>query len=229
MENASEGRVPGVRRTDHQLVFYQGLAIRPLPTSHDLNQMDLVTRPWTCDVGGLSQAAVTDRLRIGSTWSRLEITSSHIRRWLRQDGQVTDKTTSPTGESTSVLGPAWLDEEHEAYGIDLPPLAERFDRFDEATCEGRRIACSNGETSPTLGRRLVASYQLKDALFPAPNGDPFDPTIHHRDRREAPRASHPVEADGPVMRRHYNYHRMGSGGFSSQVGSCWRQAVFLRF
>lgn len=30
------------------------------------------------------------------------------------------------------FGAGWFEDEHEAYGIDLPPLKERFDRFDEA-------------------------------------------------------------------------------------------------
>lgn len=30
------------------------------------------------------------------------------------------------------LGAAWNDEEHEAYGIDFPPVAERMDRLEEA-------------------------------------------------------------------------------------------------
>ncbi len=30
------------------------------------------------------------------------------------------------------LGAGWHEEEHAAYGIELPPLKERFDRFDEA-------------------------------------------------------------------------------------------------
>ncbi len=30
------------------------------------------------------------------------------------------------------VGTGWMEEEHDAFGLDLPPLGERFDRFEEA-------------------------------------------------------------------------------------------------
>jgi F420-dependent oxidoreductase-like protein len=55
------------------------------------------------------------------------------------------------------LGAGWNEEESEAYGIDLPPLKERFDRFDEAL-----------EVITSLLTNTVSSfdgvhYQLRDA------------------------------------------------------------------
>jgi F420-dependent oxidoreductase-like protein len=55
------------------------------------------------------------------------------------------------------LGAGWNEEESEAYGIDLPPLKERFDRFDEAL-----------EVITSLLTNPVSSfdgvhYQLRDA------------------------------------------------------------------
>src|SRR5947208_10321677 len=55
------------------------------------------------------------------------------------------------------IGAGWNEEECSAYGIDLPPLRERFDRFDEA-CEVIVSLLSN-ETTDFAGRhyRLTAA------------------------------------------------------------------------
>ena len=55
------------------------------------------------------------------------------------------------------IGAGWNEEECAAYGIDLPPLRERFDRFDEA-CEVIVSLLSN-ETTDFAGRhyRLTAA------------------------------------------------------------------------
>jgi alkanesulfonate monooxygenase SsuD/methylene tetrahydromethanopterin reductase-like flavin-dependent oxidoreductase (luciferase family) len=55
------------------------------------------------------------------------------------------------------IGAGWNEEECSAYGIDLPPLKERFDRFDEA-CEILVSLLSN-ETTDFAGRhyRLTAA------------------------------------------------------------------------
>jgi len=55
------------------------------------------------------------------------------------------------------IGAGWNEEECSAYGIDLPPLKERFDRFDEA-CEVIISLLSN-ETTDFAGRhyRLTAA------------------------------------------------------------------------
>jgi len=55
------------------------------------------------------------------------------------------------------IGAGWNEEECSAYGIDLPPLKERFDRFDEA-CEVI-ISLLSEETTDFAGRhyRLTAA------------------------------------------------------------------------
>jgi F420-dependent oxidoreductase-like protein len=55
------------------------------------------------------------------------------------------------------LGAGWNDEECDAYGIDLPPLGERFDRFDEGV---EAIVRLLSETTVTLEGEHV---QLRDA------------------------------------------------------------------
>ncbi len=68
------------------------------------------------------------------------------------------------------LGAGWNQEECDAYGIDLPPLKERFDRFDEAL-----------EVITSLLANTVSSfdgrhYQLRDARCePKPVQQPHPP------------------------------------------------------
>jgi F420-dependent oxidoreductase-like protein len=68
------------------------------------------------------------------------------------------------------LGAGWNQEESDAYGIDLPPLKERFDRFDEAL-----------EVITLLLTQTVSSfdgrhYQLRDARCePKPVQQPHPP------------------------------------------------------
>jgi F420-dependent oxidoreductase-like protein len=55
------------------------------------------------------------------------------------------------------IGAGWNQEECDAYGIDLPPLKERFDRFEEA-CQA--ITGLLSQETTTLDGRY---YQLRDA------------------------------------------------------------------
>lgn len=50
------------------------------------------------------------------------------------------------GRFTLGVGTGWMESEHEAFGLDLPPLAERFDRFAEALALIRAIFDGGGET-----------------------------------------------------------------------------------
>ena len=75
----------------------------------------------------------------------------------------------PTGPppSTSIsggrlllgVGAGWQENEHEQYGIELPPPGERVDRFEEA-CQVVRRACCAEPTHDFDGRH----YQLTDAI-----------------------------------------------------------------
>jgi len=68
------------------------------------------------------------------------------------------------------LGAGWNEEECTAYGIDLPPLKERFDRFDEA-CEVI-IGLLSNETTDFDGRH----YRLRAArCSPKPVQRPHPP------------------------------------------------------
>jgi F420-dependent oxidoreductase-like protein len=68
------------------------------------------------------------------------------------------------------LGAGWNDEECTAYGIDLPPLKERFDRFDEAL--EVIIGLLSGTTTDFAGQH----YELKGARCePKPVQRPHPP------------------------------------------------------
>jgi alkanesulfonate monooxygenase SsuD/methylene tetrahydromethanopterin reductase-like flavin-dependent oxidoreductase (luciferase family) len=76
------------------------------------------------------------------------------------------------------LGAGWNQLECDAYGIDLPPLKERFDRFDEGV---EAIACLLSLETTTLAGRYV---KLTDARCePKPRQRPYPPiTIGGRGR-----------------------------------------------
>ncbi len=68
------------------------------------------------------------------------------------------------------LGAGWNDEECDAYGIELPPLRERFDRFDEA------LAVIVGLLSDTTTDFAGTHYQLRQARCePKPVQRPHPP------------------------------------------------------
>jgi F420-dependent oxidoreductase-like protein len=70
------------------------------------------------------------------------------------------------------IGAGWNQEECDAYGIELPPLKERFDRFDEA-CEAM-VGLLSDETTDFNG----AHYQLRGARCePKPVQRPHPPIV----------------------------------------------------
>jgi F420-dependent oxidoreductase-like protein len=61
------------------------------------------------------------------------------------------------------IGAAWFDVEHEALGVDFPPVKERFERLEEALTITRRMF--KGERPTFEGKH----YRVKDAInSPAP-------------------------------------------------------------
>ncbi len=66
------------------------------------------------------------------------------------------------GRLTIGLGAGWNQDECTAYGIELPPLKERFDRFDEGVeAIVRLMSSGDGERVSYDGRHV----QLRDAWF----------------------------------------------------------------
>jgi alkanesulfonate monooxygenase SsuD/methylene tetrahydromethanopterin reductase-like flavin-dependent oxidoreductase (luciferase family) len=53
------------------------------------------------------------------------------------------------GRFTLGVGTGWMESEHEAFGMDLPPLGERFDRFAEALAYIRAVLDGGGTIDGT--------------------------------------------------------------------------------
>ena len=76
-------------------------------------------------MGGL--AAATERMRIGSL-----VFGNTYRHPAILANQVATIDHMSGGRVLVALGAGWQENEHEAYGIELPPVKQRLDRFEEA-------------------------------------------------------------------------------------------------
>ena len=92
----------------------------PLFTDNSLSCFEA----WTL-AGALG--SITSRLRIGHM-----VTSNTYRHPAVAANSVATLDHITGGRAEFGFGAGWFEDEHEAYGIPLPPLTERFDRFDEA-------------------------------------------------------------------------------------------------
>jgi F420-dependent oxidoreductase-like protein len=97
-------------------------------------------------------AQATERLRVG-----VMVTGNVYRHPAVLANMAATLDIVSKGRLELGIGAGWNQEECDAYGIELPPLKERFDHFDEA-CEVMVGLLSN-ETTTFEGRH----YQLKDA------------------------------------------------------------------
>jgi F420-dependent oxidoreductase-like protein len=76
---------------------------------------------------------------------------------------VTTLDVISRGRALLGIGAAWFDVEHEGLGVDFPPVAERFERLEEAIAIYKPMV--RGERPTFEGKH----YRVKDALnFPAP-------------------------------------------------------------
>jgi len=70
------------------------------------------------------------------------------------------------------IGAAWFEREHQGLGVPFPPLAERFERLEEALRIAKQMW--SGETGPFAGRH----YRLAETLcVPAPLSRPHPPIL----------------------------------------------------
>lgn len=119
---------------------------------------------WTLSA---ALASITNRLRIGHM-----VTSNTYRHPAVAANMVATLDHVSDGRFEFGFGAGWFEAEHEAYGIPLPPLTERFDRFDEAL-----------EVIDLLLTKPVADYdgeyyQLREAFCePKPLQDPRPPFV----------------------------------------------------
>lgn len=132
----------------------------PLGTDHS----DSCMEAWSV---AAALAAVTNRLRIGHM-----VTSNTYRHPSVVANTVATVDQISGGRLDFGFGAGWFEAEHTAYGIELPPLKERFDRFDEAIevidlLLTRRQSSFEGE-----------HYRLEDAFCePKPLQDPRPPLV----------------------------------------------------
>src|SRR5437899_2819737 len=114
---------------------------------------------------GLAQA--TKRIRVG-----VMVTGNVYRHPAVLANMAASLDIVSNGRLEFGFGAGWNQQECDAYGIDLPPLRERFDRFDEAV-EVIDSLLTNEET--TFNGRY---YQLTDARCePKPVQKPRPPLV----------------------------------------------------
>jgi len=117
---------------------------------------------WTA-LAALAQA--TERMRVG-----VLVTGNVYRHPAVLANMVATVDIVSKGRLELGLGAGWNEEECAAYGIDLPPLKERFDRFDEA------LEVIIGLLSATTTDFAGQHYALKDARCePKPVQRPHPP------------------------------------------------------
>src|SRR3954454_19328940 len=114
-----------------------------------------------------AMAAVTRRLRIVC-----QVTGMVYRHPAVLANMAASVDVISDGRLERGLGAGWNQEECDAYGIDLPPLRERFDRFDEAV---EVIVKLLTETTANFSGKY---YQLADAHHePNPVQKPHPPIV----------------------------------------------------
>lgn len=145
--------------------------------------------------------AMTDRLRIGHM-----VTSNTYRHPAVAANMVSTLDHVTDGRFDFGFGAGWFQAEHDAYGIPLPALTERFDRFDEALevihlMLTQPVADFDGEY-----------YQLRQAFNePKPIQDPRPPfVIGGRGEKRLLRSA-------ARWADHYNYPGDDVGDFSYRL------------
>jgi len=119
---------------------------------------------WTMAAG---VAAITDRLRVGHM-----VTSNTYRHPAVVANTIATVDLISNGRLDFGFGAGWFEEEHAAYGMTLPPLKERFDRFDEA------VEVIDLLLTETRSNYSGEHYQLVDAYCePKPVQAPRPPFV----------------------------------------------------
>ena len=112
-------------------------------------------------------AAVTERLRLGHM-----VTSNTYRHPAVVANTIATVDRISGGRLDFGFGAGWFEDEHAAYGIPLPPLKERFDRFDEALEVIHRLLTEHQSSFDGT------YYQLTDAYCePKPIQSPRPPFV----------------------------------------------------
>jgi F420-dependent oxidoreductase-like protein len=130
------------------------------PLNGDLNGPNL--EGWTT-LAALAQA--TRRIRVGC-----QVTSMLYRHPAVLANMAAAVDIISGGRLELGLGAGWNEMECAAYGIELPPLRERFDRFDEGV---EAIASLLGQETTTMAGRYV--QLTKARCEPKPVQRPYPP------------------------------------------------------
>ncbi len=154
------------------------------PLSGDLTGPNL--EGWTM-LAALAQA--TKRIRIGC-----QVTGMIYRHPAVLANMAATVDIVSDGRLELGLGAGWNQMECDAYGIELPPLRERFDRFDEGV---EAIACLLGLETTTLTGKYI---KLRRPVQPEAGPASLSPD-HHRGPRPDPDAAH-HGALGAAVERH---------------------------
>jgi F420-dependent oxidoreductase-like protein len=122
------------------------------------------TDVWTT-LAGLARD--TERIRLGSM-----VSAATFRHPASLAVAVTQIDEMSGGRVELGLGTGWFEREHQAFGIPLPPLKERFDRFEE------QLAIVTGLWSSSDGFTFDGThYRLDDCPPLTPTQQPAPPII----------------------------------------------------
>ncbi len=129
--------------------------------------------------GGAFEAIATAAAlahRVPGKWIGIAVLSNTFRHpaVLAKSAAVVDNATD--GRFVLGFGAGWHEGEHEAFGVPLPPIGERFDRFESAVRVLRALFSEAARTAPGVS--------LDDAHYP----------LH-----EATMEPGTVRADGPAL------------------------------
>jgi F420-dependent oxidoreductase-like protein len=141
-------------RSDHYLAMGDG---DPLPGPTDA---------WTT-LAGLARD--TSTIRLGTL-----VTSATFRNPGVLAVQVAQVDQMSGGRVELGLGAGWYEPEHRAYGIDFPPVGERFDRLTE-------------------------QLQILTGMWSTPVGERFEHVGEHYTLRDSPALPKPVQPKVPVI------------------------------
>ena len=112
-------------------------------------------------------AGLTQRIRLG-----VMVTGNPYRHPAVLANMAASLDVISDGRLELGIGAGWNQEESDAYGIDLPPLRERFDRFEEA-CEVLHLLLTE-----TVSSFAGTYYRLTDARCePKPVQSPRPPLV----------------------------------------------------
>ena len=114
--------------------------------------------------------------RVPGRWIGIAVVASTFRHpsVLAKAATVLDNATG--GRFILGVGAGWHEGEHEAFGIPLPPMAERFDRFESGVATVAALLSDAARTAPGITRD-DPFYPLRDATNEPPPVRPGGPPI----------------------------------------------------